>query len=124
MSSLSDMEWEALLSMGEKAGIDFLGMKAFRMNLEADPEVLEEFCEYLKTGDFPCKVKAGEVTLPDIMIYQIDHFRAYLDRDTENTKYNRDYMVLHAFDTLMRMRKGVKNDMDAMEYVTGTDQII
>ena len=57
----------------------------------------------------------------DIMVWQMDHFKAWLDRDTAGTKQNGDRMLLLAFDTLLKMRENPEPYIQKMQGETGTD---
>ena len=103
------------------AGEDEAFAHSFGEKLKADEEIYQEFVYYMEHQDFACKVKVGGYTVVDVLIWQIDHFRAWLDRDTTGTKQNKDRMVLLAFDTLLKMRKDPSGYLQKMQGETGTD---
>jgi len=107
-----------------RAGEDEHFAEAFELALAADEEVREEFIYYMKHNDFACKVKVEGYSIVDILIWQIDHFRAWLDRDTTGTKHNKDRMVLLAFDTMLKMRIEPHKYLPKMMGETGTDRPI
>lgn len=107
-----------------RAGEDEQFAEAFGQALEADEAVREEFIYYMEHNDFACKVKVEGYSIVDILIWQIDHFRAWLDRDTTGTKHNKDRMVLLAFDTLLKMRNDPYTYLQKMLGETGTDRPI
>lgn len=55
------------------------------------------------------------------MVWQMDHFKARLDRDNSGTKQNGDRMLLLAFDTLLNMKKDPEKYIRKMTEETGTD---
>ena len=57
----------------------------------------------------------------DIMVWQIDHFKAEMDRRDPGMGQNGDKMVLLAFDTLLKMRKNPGKYVRALQGETGTD---
>ena len=96
-------------------------LEQLELSPQADEEIYQEFVYYMEHQDFACKVKVGGYTVVDVLIWQIDHFRAWLDRDTTGTKQNKDRMVLLAFDTLLKMRKDPSGYLQKMQGETGTD---
>ena len=95
--------------------------EAFYENLKADEEIFQEFIYFMGHGNFACKAKVCGYTVIDVMIWQMDHFKAWLDRDTRGTKQNGDRMLLLAFDTLLKMRKNPEEYIRKMQTETGTD---
>lgn len=93
----------------------------FLTALTGDEEILAELAYYMEHGDFACKAKVQGYTVVDIMIWQMDHFKARLDRDNTGTRQNPDRMVLLAFDTLLKMRKNPEEYASKMRQETGTD---
>lgn len=103
------------------AGEDEDFEKDFRLRLMEDEEIYEEFAYYLEHGNFACEAKVAGYTVVDIMVWQMDHFKAWLDRDTAGTRQNGDRMLLLAFDTLLKMRKNPETYIRKMQGETGTD---
>ena len=93
----------------------------FCENLFADEEICREFVHYMENGNFACQAKVGGYTVVDVMIWQIDHFKAWLDRDTSGTGRNSGRMLLLAFDTLLKMKKDPAPYVQKMQSETGTD---
>lgn len=94
---------------------------AFCEKLINDEEICREFVYYMEHGNFACQAKVCGYTAVDIMVWQIDHFKAWLDRDTAGTKRNGDRMLLLAFDTLLKMRDEPEKYIQKMQGETGTD---
>ena len=85
-------------------------------------DVYEEFLYYMKNKDFLCKVKVEGYTLVDIMVYQVDHFKAAMDRvDMKKYKYNGEFMVLMAFNTLLEMKENPSEYVYKMQHDSGID---
>ena len=103
------------------SGEDETFAEAFYENLKADEEIFQEFIYFMEHGNFACKAKVCGYTVIDVMIWQMDHFKAWLDRDTRGTKQNGDRMLLLAFDTLLKMRKNPEEYIRKMQTETGTD---
>ena len=105
----------------ENAGEDQSVAEDFYERLTADQEILQEFVSYMESGNFTCRAKVCDYTVVDVMIWQIDHFKAWLDRDTTGTKQNKDKMLLNAFDILLKMKQNPESYIQKMQLETGTD---
>ena len=70
---------------------------------------------------FSCAYAIQGVTLADIMIFQIDHFRANLDKGEYEMRENGDKMLLMAFRTMLDMEKNPNPFLERMGKETGTD---
>lgn len=103
------------------AGENDVFARDFYERLIKDEEICGEFVYYMEHGSFACKAKVCGYTVVDVMIWQIDHFKAWLDRDTTGTKQNGDRMLLLAFDTLLKMRSEPEKYIQKMQSETGTD---
>ncbi len=104
------------------AGADAAFFKDFWERLYADEEIYEEFVYYLNHQDFLGKVKIEGYGLVDLLVFQIDHFRAVMDQDTADMRHNKDKMLLMAFNSLLQMRKDPAPFVRAMQGETGTDR--
>ena len=105
----------------ENAGEDQSFAEDFYERLTADQEILQEFVSYMESGNFACRAKVCDYTVVDVMIWQIDHFKAWLDWDTTGTKQNKDKMLLNAFDILLKMKQNPESYIQKMQLETGTD---
>lgn len=83
--------------------------------------IAEEFIYYMERKDFRCLTKVEGYTVVDIMVWQIDHFKAQLDRGNYGMKNNGSKMVLRAFDTMLKMKEDPEKYKQLMESETGTD---
>ena len=93
----------------------------FRTALFDDEEICQEFIYYMEHRDFACKANVQGYTVVDVMVWQMDHFKARLDRDNAGTRENPARMVLMAFDTLLKMRREPERYVGKMRQETGTD---
>lgn len=107
--------------LGDQAGLDEEFLGSFLGKLWEDREVLEEFVYYAEHNQFADKIKVNGYGIVDVLVWQIDHFKAWLDRDNTQTKENGSAMLLRAFDTFLDMRKCPEKYVRAMESETGTD---
>ncbi len=75
-------------------------LEVFWNRIKDYPEVLKEFDYYRQHNDFLCELKVSGITVADILVWQIDRFKAALDEGKFALKYNGPHMVLAAFYTM------------------------
>ncbi|HBA70342.1 MAG TPA: hypothetical protein DCZ40_13440 [Lachnospiraceae bacterium] len=112
---------EAVKRFGSEAGENGEFLKELAAGLAESPEIGQEFLFYAETGNFSCKAKIEGYTAVDIMIWQIDHFKAQMDRGKYDMRENGSKMVLRAFDTMLKMEKEPEKYKRLMQTETGTD---
>ena len=108
----------------DEAGFSPERKAALLEGLERNPDIAEELRYYLEHQDFLCKVNVQGYTMVDILVWQIDHFRAFLDRDTDLTRRNPGAMGVLAAETMLRMRDDPESVLREYTEETGTDRII
>ncbi len=104
-----------------RSGKDNVFAEAFLNELMSDEEICQEFVYYMEHGNFACKARVAGYTVVDIMVWQVDHFKAWLDRDNSTTRQSGDGMLLMAFNTFLAMKKNPDQYIQKMQYETGTD---
>ncbi len=112
-------EWAAALC--RYAGKDETFLAQFFEMLTASEGVSREFLYYLEHQDFLCAYQVAGYSLIDIMVWQMDHFKALLDRDRTQMKSNGDRMLLEAFHTMLLMERNPQYYVNLMQSETGTD---
>lgn len=93
---------------------------SFWKRLTASEGVYSEFVNYMLTRDFACSYSIDGVTIVDIMVWQIDHFKAEMDMG-RSERDNPDRMLLTAFATMLDMEDDPRTYLDAYRRDTGTD---
>ncbi|MBO4981448.1 MAG: hypothetical protein J6C84_06085 [Lachnospiraceae bacterium] len=83
--------------------------------------VLQELAYYHDYGNFLCKYQVAGCTLADILVWQVDHFKAYLDRPEEMNRYRQQRLLLTAFDIMLKMEEDPAPYLAKMREETGTD---
>ena len=116
-----DMVKQATDRICAENGLDEAFAGTFWQALSEDDEIYREYVHYLVYQDFACKVLVEGVSITDILIWQIDHFKAQLDVDTTLTKRRQGSMVLLAFDTFLKMKKDPETYLRKLREDTGTD---
>ena len=105
------------------AGKDEAFLERFFEMLTASEGVSGEFLYYLEHHNFLCRYQVAGYSLIDIMVWQMDHFKAQLDRDREGMKSNGDQMLLEAFHTMLLMERDLQYYVNLMQTETGTDYV-
>ena len=103
------------------AGKDEAFLQDFWKRLRQSENVYKEFTHYLEHQSFLCEYKVVGYSVVDIMVWQMDHFKAQMDRGKDDMKNNGDKMLLMAFDTLLKMEQDPAKYVDMMQTETGTD---
>lgn len=102
------------------AGKDQAFYDAFWNRLLAHTDILAEFVYYMEHQEFLGRIKVEGHSVVDIMVWQVDHFKAALDRGTD-MRCNKDKMILMAFDTMTKMAEDPQPFLEKMEGETGTE---
>ena len=103
------------------AGEDEVFLQDFWLRLRQSENVYREFVYYLENQRFLCEYKVEGYSVVDIMVWQMDHFKAQMDRGKDDMKNNGDKMILMAFDTLLKMERDPARYVELMQTETGTD---
>lgn len=112
-------EWAEALCF--YAGEDKNFLEQFWSALQESEQVYREFVYYLENRNFLCEYRISGYTVVDIMVWQMDHFKAEMDRGHDDMKQNGDKMLLMAFDTMLKMEKEPERYVFLMQSETGTD---
>lgn len=87
------------------------------------PQIKEEYIFYLMNGSYSCAYTVKGVSIADIIIWQMDHFKALLDNAEAMNKGNPYKMTLLGFDTMMKMEDDPDSYIAKMRATTGTDYL-
>jgi len=85
--------------------------------------LLQELAYYHDFGKFLCKYRVAGYTLVDILVWQVDHFKAYLDRPADMNRYRQEKLLLTAFDIMLQMEVEPEPFARKMSSETGTDYV-
>lgn len=112
-------EW--VCALAESVGNTQSEALDFWRRLRGDKELLEEAEYYAVHKEFLCKYKVAGYTVTDILVWQVDHFKAYLDRHEEVNRYRQDKLLYNSFDILLKMRENPEFYVNKLQGETGTD---
>lgn len=96
-------------------------LETFWRRISAYPEIIKEFDYYRLNNDFLCELKVEGITIADILVWQIDRFKAALDEGKFALKYNGPHMVLGAFYTMADVIDDPKSYVNRFRSETGSD---
>ena len=83
--------------------------------------LLQELAYYHDKGQFLCKYEVAGYTLADILVWQVDHFKLFMDRPEEMNRYRQPRLLLASFDTMLQMEKDPQVFAEKMRCETGQD---
>ncbi|MCR5302058.1 MAG: hypothetical protein K6E49_06420 [Lachnospiraceae bacterium] len=96
-------------------------LDVFWNRIKAYPGILREFDYYREHNDFLCELKAEGITVADILVWQIDRFKAAIDEGKFALKYNGPHMVLAAFYTMADVIDDPSGYVSRFRSETGSD---
>lgn len=83
--------------------------------------VLKELAYYHDYGNFWGQYKVAGYSLTDILVWQVDHFKAYLDRREAVNRWEPERLFLHSLDVMLQMEQDPAPIVDKLQGETGTD---
>lgn len=85
--------------------------------------VLRELAYYHDYGKFWGEYKVAGYSITDILVWQVDHFKAYLDRREEVNRWQPEKLFLKALDIMLQMEVDPQPIVDKLQGETGTDYV-
>ena len=113
-----------ILDLSVQAGEDRAYGETLWQEISRSEGLLQELAYYHDYGEFLCRYQVAGYTLADVLVWQGDHFKLYMDRPQDMNRYRRQRLLLSAFHTLARMEEeptALMNFMDKMQGETGQD---
>ena len=96
-------EWTKLLA--GNAGEDDAFVNEFIDLINGSEKIKDEYIYYMVNNRFLGEYSVCGMTVVDIMIWQMDHFKSDLDRGLYDMQSNPNKMLLRAFYTMRKMEK-------------------
>ena len=110
-----------VLELSEKAGKPEGYGEELWNRIKQSNGVLRELAYYHDYGEFYGKYEVAGYTLTDVLVWQVDHFKAYMDRHEEMNRYRTERLFLESLDVLLKMEKDPAPYVEKMKGETGTD---
>ena len=111
--------WTKLLA--GNAGEDDTLVNEFIDLINGSEKIREEYIYYMINNRFLGEYSVCGMTVVDIMIWQMDHFKSDLDRGLYDMQSNPNKMLLRVFYTMLKMEKDTQLYLEKYGSDTGTD---
>jgi len=112
-------EWTKLLA--GNAGEDDAFVNEFIDLINGSEKIKDEYIYYMVNNRFLGEYSVCGMTVVDIMIWQMDHFKSDLDRGLYDMQSNPNKMLIRAFYTMLKMEKDPQLYLEKYGSDTGTD---
>lgn len=83
--------------------------------------LLQELAYYHDYGSFLSQYRVAGYTLSDALVWQVDHFKLYMDRPQDMNRYRTERLLLSAFETMLQLEKDPRALTDKIQGETGQD---
>lgn len=110
-----------VLEMAERAGERPEYGEQLWQGIRQSGGLLQELAYYHDYGNFLSKYQVAGYTLSDALVWQVDHFKLYMDRPQDMNRYRQEKLLLSAFETLLQMEKDPTALSEKMRGETGQD---
>ena len=108
----------------KRADITDVGFTDRYLNaLNEHKKIKEEYIYYLLNGSYSCAYTIKGCSIADIVIWQMDNFKALLDNAEAQNKGNPYRMTILGFDTMMKKEDDPDTYISKMRATTGTDYL-
>ena len=108
-------ELSVLAELGEEYG------EKLWSEIMKSQSVLKELAYYRDTGECWCGYRVAGYTLADILVWQVDHFKAYMDRHEQMNRYRKERLFLESLDIMLKMEKDPTVYIEKMRCESGQD---
>ncbi len=110
-----------VLNLAEQAGEKPEYGEKLWQGIRASEGLLQELAYYHDYRSFLCKYKIAGYTLADVLVWQVDHFKLYMDRPEDMNRYRQQRLLLASFETMVEMERDPAPFVEKMRGETGTD---
>ena len=110
-----------VLELTERAGESTEYGEQLWQGIRQSGGLLQELAYYHDYGSFLSKYQVAGYTLSDALVWQVDHFKLYMDRPQDMNRYRQERLLLSAFETMIQMEKDPTVLTEKMRRETGQD---
>ena len=110
-----------VLELAHRAGETVEYAEELWQGIRQSGGLLQELAYYHDYGSFLSKYKVAGYTLADALVWQVDHFKLYMDRPQDMNRYRQERLLLSAFGTMLQMEKDPDALADKIRGETGQD---
>lgn len=112
---------EFILQLAQQAGRSAGYGERLWEGIKGSGGLLQELAYYHDYNKFLCKYSVAGYTIADVLVWQVDHFKLYMDRPDEMNRYRQQRLLLAAFETMAEMERDPAPFAEKMRGETGTD---
>lgn len=113
--------YEWCIVLHEYTGRNRTEADCFWNKLKNNEGLLDEFVFYMNNRQFLGEYSIEGMTIIDVIIWQMDHFKSEMDRGKYDMQSNPDVMILSAFETMINMEDNPRKYLNQYMQDTGTD---
>lgn len=110
-----------VLTLTEQAGEKPEYGEKLWQGIKSSGGLLQELAYYHDYQKFLCKYSVAGYTLADVLVWQVDHFKLYMDRPDDMNRYRQQRLLLASFETMVEMERDPAPFVEKMRGETGTD---
>lgn len=110
-----------VMDLAERAGERPEYGEKLWQGIRASNGLLQELAYYHDYRKFLCRYQVAGYTLADVLVWQVDHFKLYMDRPDDMNRYRQQRLLLESFETMLRMERDPAPFVEKMRGETGTD---
>ena len=110
-----------VLELAERAGRGREYGEALWQGIRHSGGLLQELAYFHDYGSFLGKYRAAGYTVPDALVWQVDHFKLYMDRPEDMNRYRRERLLLSAFETMLELERDPQGMSARIKGETGQD---
>lgn len=107
--------------LAAKAGESEAYAETLWADIRSSSGLLQELAWYHDYGTFLCRYSVAGYTLADALVWQVDHFKLYMDRPEEMNRYRQERLLLSAFACMVQLEKDPAPLKKKMEEESGQD---
>lgn len=107
--------------LGARAGKSEAETEQLLRALAEDEEARREFVYYLENQNFLGEYKVAGYSVVDLLVWQMDHFRAHMDRPSGSNRYQHYSLIFDTFLTFYKMKQNPREYVDKISRESGTD---
>ncbi len=108
--------------LGRQAGYEDIKCEAYWESISKSEGALKELSYFHDYSSVFGQYTVAGYTLPDIVAWQVDHFKAYMDRGEDMNRYNQNKLLLDSLFVMSDMENNPDYYAEKMREESGTDR--
>ncbi|MCR5801643.1 MAG: hypothetical protein K6G57_04855, partial [Lachnospiraceae bacterium] len=94
----------------------------FIEGLRSDRSVRKEVRHFLETGNILGEYRISGISLSDVIVWQVDHFKAYMDRHDRMNRYRQERLFLESAEVMLEATGDPEPFIRKFHEESGTDR--